>query len=167
MLMKSIFELTGRCLLSCSMMVTAAAAAAGGNTPQGSLDDPDDPVNLLPSIQLRGTQKTSLFPASPLSWLHDSTTCARALAKTPWCDPMVARRRSVCVTCWRVLWFRSGTPAHRGGSLTPKSLLIFLLTPPGKAPASGRFGLSQDCLSETARRARCRSPRSGGREWRG
>jgi hypothetical protein len=76
--MKSIFELTGLCLLSCAMLVTAAAAADSASAAPGSLNDPEDPVNLLPNIQLRGTQKTSLFPASPLSWLHDSTTRAKA-----------------------------------------------------------------------------------------
>jgi len=36
-----------------------------------SLDDPEDPQNLLLDIKERRGQRDSLFPASPLRWLHE------------------------------------------------------------------------------------------------
>jgi hypothetical protein len=50
---------------------------ASGRVHQDSLDDPDEPSNLLPRIQKRGTQKDSLFPVSPLRGLHDFTDKAK------------------------------------------------------------------------------------------
>jgi porin len=68
-------------LLSCFMAAPAAAedarpvANADEHDDQrlGSLSHPDDPANLLGRIRERGTQKDSLFPVSPLGWLHDIT----------------------------------------------------------------------------------------------
>ena len=73
------------CLLSCFMMAmtTAEVARAGsydgesGSSRQGSLDDPEDPLNLLARIRQRGTEKESLFPASPLLGFHNSTDKAK------------------------------------------------------------------------------------------
>ena len=65
-------------LLSSFMAVPATAEdarpVANVNHHVDSLNHPDDPRNLLPAIQERGTQKDSLFRVSPLGWLHKSTT---------------------------------------------------------------------------------------------
>jgi hypothetical protein len=64
-------------------MATVGVARAGpkvdarGGAQINSLDDPDEPSNLLPRIQQRGTQKDSLFPVSPLRGLHDITDKAK------------------------------------------------------------------------------------------
>ena len=43
---------------------------AGSRVYQNSMDDPEDPSNLLQGIHQRGTQKDSLFKVSPLRGLH-------------------------------------------------------------------------------------------------
>ncbi len=40
-------------------------------------DGPDDPQNLLPAIRERLTETDSLFPVSPLRWLHKTTDRAK------------------------------------------------------------------------------------------
>jgi len=57
------------------MAVPATAEDARPNS--GGLNHPDDPRNLLRHIRQRSTQKDSLFPVSPLTWLHDSATQAK------------------------------------------------------------------------------------------
>lgn len=42
-----------------------------------SLDDPDDPHNLLPAVKERGAQKESVFRFSPLKGLHEATDQAK------------------------------------------------------------------------------------------
>ncbi len=72
-------------LLSCFILATARAQDARvspndserGGLSYDSLDDPDEPSNLLRRIEERGTQKDSLLPVSPLRWLHDSTDKAK------------------------------------------------------------------------------------------
>jgi hypothetical protein len=54
-----------------------ANADQRGNQDSGGLNNPDDPRNLLRHIRQRSTQKDSLFPVSPLTWLHDSATQAK------------------------------------------------------------------------------------------
>jgi hypothetical protein len=62
-------------LLSCFMAAPATAEDARPNA--GGLNHPDDPQNLLGHIRQRSTQRDSLFPVSPLGWLHDSATQAK------------------------------------------------------------------------------------------
>lgn len=67
-------------LLSCFILETAWAGpnnSERSGSRQDSLDDPDEPSNLLPEIQQRNTQKDSLFPVSPLRRLHDITDKAK------------------------------------------------------------------------------------------
>jgi hypothetical protein len=71
--------------LSCLVAALATAGAAHADPDSGarggaqrdSLSDPEEPSNLLPNIQERGTQKDSLLPVSPLGWLHDLTDQAK------------------------------------------------------------------------------------------
>ena len=60
-------------------MATTGVAHAGPDdgVRQDSLDNPDEPSNLLPRIRKRGDQKDSLFPVSPLRRLHDLTDKAK------------------------------------------------------------------------------------------
>ena len=44
---------------------------------QDDFGSPTEPSNLLPLINQRRKEKDSLFPASPLGWLHDSTGKAK------------------------------------------------------------------------------------------
>jgi hypothetical protein len=44
---------------------------------QDALGGLNDPSTLLPEIDKRGTEKDSLFPVSPLGWLHDATSQAK------------------------------------------------------------------------------------------
>lgn len=72
-------------LLSCTLvaMATADVARAGSDADardgvsHESLGSPEEPSNRLPRIQERGSQKDSLFPVSPLGWLHDGTDQAK------------------------------------------------------------------------------------------
>jgi porin len=53
---------------------TAANRQADSDTARvDNLDGPTEPVALLRRIDERTTQKDSLFPVSPLGWLHDGT----------------------------------------------------------------------------------------------
>ena len=60
-------------LLGCMLATLAVANVVRADTRLNSLDDPNDPSNLLPRIEEKRIQKDSLFPASPLGWLHEST----------------------------------------------------------------------------------------------
>ena len=67
------------CLLSCLIMVMMATevARAGSDVTEqqdDSLGNLKEPSTLLPQIDARGTQKDSIFAASPLGPLHDSTS---------------------------------------------------------------------------------------------
>ena len=55
------------CLFLLNCMVTTANAVG---------EDPEDPKNLLPRIEQDWPKKGSLFPVSPLKWLHNGTTKA-------------------------------------------------------------------------------------------
>jgi hypothetical protein len=57
--------------------MAAPATAEDARPNAGGLNHPDDPQNLLGHIRQRSTQRDSLFPASPLGWLHDSATQAK------------------------------------------------------------------------------------------
>jgi porin len=80
-LRSSVVSITWFFLLSCFMVAiaTAEVARAGpdvgerGGLSYDSLDDPDEPSNLLRRIEERNTEKDSLLPVSPLGRLHDST----------------------------------------------------------------------------------------------
>lgn len=84
-LRSSVVSITWFFLLNCIMvaMATTGVSHAGSNVDahsgvhQESLDDPEEPSNLLPRIEERRTQKDSLLPVSPLGWLHDSTDKAK------------------------------------------------------------------------------------------
>lgn len=65
------------CLLSAIAAAEVARAASDYGERAGSLDDPEDPPNLLAGIRQRRTEKESLFPVSPLGWLHDATGQAK------------------------------------------------------------------------------------------
>ncbi len=76
-----VFSIIFAGLLICFMVATVSAqdARTGSNDNRrvgltyGSLDDPEDPQNILPAIRERGTRRDSLFPVSPLRGLHDFT----------------------------------------------------------------------------------------------
>ena len=57
--------------------MAAPATAEDARPNAGGLNHPDDPQNLLGHIRQRSTQRDSLFPVSPLGWLHDSATQAK------------------------------------------------------------------------------------------
>lgn len=66
------------CIAICLATAGAAQAQSADDSSRGtaqrdSLGKPDEPSKLLPDIEERGTQKDSLFPVSPLGWLHDLT----------------------------------------------------------------------------------------------
>ncbi|MDH3900894.1 MAG: carbohydrate porin [Gammaproteobacteria bacterium] len=69
--LSTIVSATSIILLSGFITPPAIAGDAGG------LSHPQDPRNLLPHVRQRSTQKDSLFPVSPLTWLHDSTNQAK------------------------------------------------------------------------------------------
>ena len=69
----AVFALAG--LLS--LLILPVNASPQTASKSGLSNDPEDPQNLLPAIQERGRQRDSLFPASPLGGLHDSTTQAK------------------------------------------------------------------------------------------
>jgi hypothetical protein len=82
---RSGFAITCLILSSCILVALVAAggaqADAGAEAPRGAHQDGlgglNDPSNLLPEIDKRGAQKDSLFPVSPLGWLHDATDQAK------------------------------------------------------------------------------------------
>jgi hypothetical protein len=78
------------CVLGYLIVTTAnaedARTSSSDDTPASSndtvergplVDDPEDPQNLLPEIRKRGAERDSLFPASPLLKLHESTDRAK------------------------------------------------------------------------------------------
>ena len=65
-------------LLSCFATAIATAdeqeaGSSGGGSRSSLSSDPEDPGTLLNGIQERRAQRDSLFPVSPLKWLHDGT----------------------------------------------------------------------------------------------
>lgn len=64
-------------LLGCMLITLVMASVVHADARMDSLDDPEEPSNLLLRIEERGTQKGSLFSASPLGWLHESTDQAK------------------------------------------------------------------------------------------
>lgn len=76
------------CVLACFIAGAASAesspddanedARADGVSRSGSFtSDPDDPQHLLGAIQERGLERDSLFPVSPLHFLHENTDRAK------------------------------------------------------------------------------------------
>jgi hypothetical protein len=75
------------CLILAGCLLAALAAAgsaradpdveARGGAQQDGLGGLNDPSTLLPEIDKRGAEKASLFPVSPLGWLHDGTDKAK------------------------------------------------------------------------------------------
>ena len=82
---RSGFPISWLFLMGCvlAVLLTAGGALADANTgtPGGarrnSLGGPTEPSTLLQEIDKRGAQKDSLFPVSPLGWLHDATDQAK------------------------------------------------------------------------------------------
>jgi len=66
------------CMLITVTVAGIAQAGPGAGSPSGDqLGDPTEPSALLPLIDERRTHKDSLFPVSPLGWLHESTDQAK------------------------------------------------------------------------------------------
>jgi hypothetical protein len=67
----------GLVLLACSLATSSATGFAQSVSSAEALEDsvggPQDPSKLLPEIDQRRAEKESVFPASPLGWLHDWT----------------------------------------------------------------------------------------------
>jgi carbohydrate-selective porin OprB len=68
-------------LVAALLVPGVACAASDTESPtyagQDNFGSPSEPSNLLPEITQRRKQKDSMFPASPLGWLHDSTGKAK------------------------------------------------------------------------------------------
>lgn len=82
---RSGFAITCLILVGCVLSALAAAGSAqadpGAEAPRGAQQDSlgglNDPSNLLQEIDKRGAEKDSVFPVSPLGWLHDATDQAK------------------------------------------------------------------------------------------
>ena len=55
----------------------SSAADAGGVERTDSFDGPDEPLGRLRQVEQRNKEIDSLFPVSPLGWLHDTTERAK------------------------------------------------------------------------------------------
>jgi hypothetical protein len=73
--------LLSSCILAALVAAGSAQADPGAEAPPGAHQDSlgglTDPSTLLPEIDEKGAEKDSVFPVSPLGWLHDATGQAK------------------------------------------------------------------------------------------